>query len=64
MKSPRCLLFSRLNSPNSLSLSSQERCSSLLIIFVALLWIHPRKNRNQNYGSALKRKYNIVRFSE
>ena len=29
------LLFSRLNSPNSLSLSSQERCSSPWSIFVA-----------------------------
>jgi len=32
------LLFSRLNSPNSLSLSSWERCSSPQIVFVALLW--------------------------
>ncbi|KAK4827490.1 hypothetical protein QYF61_018790 [Mycteria americana] len=35
---PQSLLFSRLNNPNSLSLSSQERCSSPRIIFVALLW--------------------------
>ena len=38
VRSPWSLLFSRLNSPNSLSLSSQERCSSPLINFVALLW--------------------------
>ncbi|KAK4827484.1 hypothetical protein QYF61_018784 [Mycteria americana] len=37
---PQSLLFSRLNNPNSLSLSSQERCSSPRIIFVALLWTH------------------------
>ncbi|XP_074718070.1 cytochrome b5 reductase 4 isoform X1 [Strix uralensis] len=35
IRSPRSLLFSRLNSSNSLSLSSQGRCSSPLIIFVA-----------------------------
>jgi len=33
--SPWSLLFSRLNSPKSLSLSSQERCSGPLVIFVA-----------------------------
>ncbi|KAK4832076.1 hypothetical protein QYF61_020632 [Mycteria americana] len=38
MRSPQSLLFSRLNNPSSLSLSSQERCSISLIIFVALLW--------------------------
>ena len=38
--SPQSLLFSRLNNPNSLSLSSQERCSSPRIIFVSLLWTH------------------------
>ena len=38
MRSPYSLLFSRLNKPNSLSLSLQERCSSPLITFVALLW--------------------------
>ena len=37
-RSPWSLLFSRLNSPNSLSLSSQERCSIPLDVFVALLW--------------------------
>jgi len=39
--SPQNLLFSRLNSPNSLSRSSQERCSSPLIIFVACSGIAP-----------------------
>ncbi|NXL63984.1 KSR2 Kinase, partial [Chordeiles acutipennis] len=34
-RSPRSLLFSRLNSPNSLSLSSQQSCSSPGIILVA-----------------------------
>jgi len=38
LRSPCSLLFSRLKSPNTLSLSSQERCSSPWIIFVALLW--------------------------
>jgi len=32
------LLFSKLNKPNFLNLSSQERCSSPLMILVALLW--------------------------
>jgi len=32
------LLFSRLNSPSSLSLSSQERCSTPFSIFVGLHW--------------------------
>lgn len=32
--------FSRPNNPNSLSLSSQKRCSNTLIIFIALLCIH------------------------
>ena len=38
MRSPWSLLVSKLNKPSSLSLSSQERCSSPLIILVALLW--------------------------
>ncbi|KAK4819472.1 LOW QUALITY PROTEIN: hypothetical protein QYF61_004698 [Mycteria americana] len=38
IRSPRSLLFSRLNNPSSLSLSLEERCSSPRIIFVALLW--------------------------
>jgi len=48
-KAPQSLLFSRLNSLNSLSLSSQERCSSPLIIFVALLW--SRFNRYMIFGT-------------
>lgn len=35
---PPHLLFSRLNSPSFLSLSSQERCSSPLFIFVVFHW--------------------------
>ena len=42
--SPCSLPFSRVNSPNSLSLSSQERCSIPLIIFVALLWTRSNKS--------------------
>jgi len=40
MSPPRSLLFPWLNKPGSLSLSLQERCSSPLIIFVALLRTH------------------------
>ncbi|KAK4832903.1 hypothetical protein QYF61_026546 [Mycteria americana] len=47
IRSPRSLLFSRLNNPNSLSQSAQERCSSPLIIFVALLWTH--SNRSMSF---------------
>ncbi|KAK4831337.1 hypothetical protein QYF61_017468 [Mycteria americana] len=43
IRSPHSLIFSRLNNPNSLSLSAQERCSSPLIIFVALLWTHSNR---------------------
>ena len=39
MRSLRSLLFFKLNKPSSLSHSPLERCSSLLIIFVAILWI-------------------------
>lgn len=35
---PLSLLFSRLSRPSSLSLSSQQRCSSHFSIFVALCW--------------------------
>jgi len=35
IRSPQSLHFSRLNSPDSFSLSSQESCSTPLIIFVA-----------------------------
>jgi len=38
MRSPQSLPFSWLNNLNSLSLSSQQKCSSPQIIFVALLW--------------------------
>jgi len=38
MRSTQSLLFSHLNKRNSLSLSSEEWCSSPLIISVALLW--------------------------
>ena len=38
MRSPHSLLFSRLNTPSSLSLYSQEQCSSPQIIFKAPLW--------------------------
>jgi len=38
LRSHRSLLFSRLNKPSSLSLSSQERCSCPLIILTALHW--------------------------
>ena len=49
MRSPLSLLFSRLNSPSSFSLSSQERCSSPLIIFVALLWTHSNRSTSFLY---------------
>lgn len=41
VRSPLSLLFSKLNSPSFLSLFSQERCSDLLIIFMALCWTLP-----------------------
>ena len=40
MRSLWSLLYSKLNKPNSLKLSSQEKCSRLLIVFEALLWTH------------------------
>ena len=40
IRSAQNLLFSKLNNPSSLSLSSQERCSIPLLTFVALLWTH------------------------
>lgn len=39
-KSP---FFSRMNNHNSLRLSSEKRCSSPLINFVALLWTHSKR---------------------
>ena len=47
IRSPRSLLFSRLNSPNSLSPSLQKRCSIPLISFVSLLW--PHSNRSVSF---------------
>ena len=38
MRSSRSLLFSKLNTPNFLNVSLQERCSSPLSILVVLLW--------------------------
>ena len=38
IRSPQSLLFSRLRSPNSLSLSLKGRCFTPPIVFVALLW--------------------------
>ncbi|KAK4821259.1 hypothetical protein QYF61_017137 [Mycteria americana] len=46
IRSRQSLLFSRLNNPNSLSLSSQK-CSSPLTIFMALLWTH--SNRSMSF---------------
>ena len=44
MRSPLNLLYSKLNKASSLSLSSQERCSSPLTILVALLWTHSKSS--------------------
>lgn len=41
MSYPLSLPISRLNSPNPLDLSSQQRCPSLLLILVALWWTLP-----------------------
>jgi len=38
MRFPLSLLVPRLNSPSSLSLSSEERCSSALMILTAICW--------------------------
>ena len=40
VRCPQSLLCCKLNKPKSFSLSSQERCSSPLIILMALLWTH------------------------
>lgn len=50
----RSLLFSRMNNHNSLRLSSEERCSRLLINFVALLWTH--SNRSKIWHPRLQKK--------
>ncbi|KAK4831029.1 LOW QUALITY PROTEIN: hypothetical protein QYF61_014917 [Mycteria americana] len=49
IRSPWSLLFSRLNKPNSLSLSSYERCSSSRITFVAPLWTRSNRAEGQNH---------------
>ena len=49
MRSPRSLLFSKLNKRSSLKLSSQERCSSPLIILVALLWTRSKSSMSFLY---------------
>jgi len=45
VRSPQSCLFSKLNKPNFLSFSSQERCSSPLITFTAFLWTAPTASR-------------------
>ena len=44
MRSPQSLLFSKINKPSSLNISSQERCSSPLTILVALLWTRSKSS--------------------
>ena len=46
-ESPQSFLFSKMNNFSSLRLSSQERCSSPLIIFVVTLWTH--SNRSMSF---------------
>ena len=50
MRSPGSLRFSKLNKSSSLNLSSQERCSSPLIISVALSGPVPRSLHNISWG--------------
>lgn len=38
MRSPQSILFSRLSNLNFVSLSSEERCSSPLVMLLVLLW--------------------------
>ena len=45
-------LFSKLNGPSSRSLSSHERCSSQLIIFMALHWACSSKSISSHYWGA------------
>lgn len=40
VRSPLSLLFAGLNDPDTLGLSSRERCSIPRTVFVALLWTH------------------------
>ena len=49
MRSPQILLLSKQNKPSSLSLSSQERCSSPQIISVALLWTRSKSSTSFLY---------------
>ena len=49
MRSPQSLLFSKLNKPSSLNLSSLERCSGALIISVPLLWTHSKSSTSFLY---------------
>ena len=49
MRSPWSLLFSKLNKPSSLNLSSEERRSSPLIILVALLWTRSKSSTSFLY---------------
>ena len=49
MRSPQSLLFSRLNKPSSLRLSSKERCSSPLSTIMSLLWT--RSNSSTSFLS-------------
>ena len=48
-RSPRSLLFYKLNKPSSLNLSSQERCCSPLTILVALLWTRSKSSMSFVY---------------
>ena len=49
VRSPWILLYSKLNKLSSLNLSSQQRCSSPLIILVALLWTHSKSSTSFLY---------------
>ena len=51
-KIPLNLLFSRLNSPTSLSLSLYVRCSDTRTIFVALHWTHSSMSMSLLYWGA------------
>lgn len=56
--------FSRLYSPNSLSLSLQERASFPLIIFMALLWTHSNRSTFFLFGGPeLKAVVQVVSFA-
>ena len=49
IRSPQSLLFSRLNNPNFLSLSSQGKCSMPWVIFVAVFWPHYNRSMSLLY---------------